>query len=234
MLIKTRAIAVHFVKYGESNIIACMYTEKLGRQSCIVSSVHKKNSPFPASYFLPLTLLEIELYYKSRREVQRIKEINCLMHFHSIPFSIHKSTIALFIAELLYKTLKEEETNPSLFSFLFSAIQLLDLKEEGSRNFHLAFLLHYMKYLGIFPSGLETEGIAESRQDFILPADAGENEKKDLNQLMHSSLGQLEKIRISNETRRLLLDRIISFYLYHLDQMAEIRSIQVLKEVFQK
>jgi DNA repair protein RecO (recombination protein O) len=234
MLIKTRAIALHYVKYGESSIIACLYTEKLGRLSCIVSSMHKKKSSFPASYFLPLTLLEMDLYHKPKREVQRIKEMNCLMHFNTIPFHIEKSTIALFISELLYKTLREEEANPALFDFLFNAVQLLDIKEEGSCNFHLAFLLHYMKYLGIFPFQQENERLTESQQDFILPFDAGVDEKEGLNQLMHSSLGQLEKIRITNKTRSFLLDRIIEFYLYHLDQMAEIRSIQVLKEVFHK
>jgi DNA repair protein RecO (recombination protein O) len=234
MLIKTRAIALHYVKYGESSIIACLYTEKLGRLSCIVSSMHKKKSSFPASYFLPLTLLEMDLYHKPKREVQRIKEMNCLMHFNTIPFHIEKSTIALFISELLYKTLREEEANPALFDFLFNAVQLLDIKEEGSCNFHLAFLLHYMKYLGIFPFQQEKERLTESQQDFILPFDAGVDEKEGLNQLMHSSLGQLEKIRITNKTRSFLLDRIIEFYLYHLDQMAEIRSIQVLKEVFHK
>jgi DNA repair protein RecO (recombination protein O) len=232
MLIKTRAIALHYVKYRESSIIACLYTEKLGRQSCMISSVRKKNTQFPASFFLPLTLLEMDLYHKQQRDVQRIKEMNCLMHFTTIPFRIHKSTIALFISELLYKTLKEEEANPALFDFLFNAIQLLDMKEEGSRNFHLAFLLHYMKYLGIFPSVQDSESQADRQHDLILPANAGEDERRGLNQLMHISLGQLENIRISNKTRSFLLDRIIDFYLYHLDQMAGIRSIQVLKEVF--
>jgi DNA repair protein RecO (recombination protein O) len=140
----------------------------------------------------------------------------------------------LFLSELLYKTLREEEANPALFDFLFNAIQLLDLKEEGSRNFHLAFLLHYMKYLGIFPFPHEHETWTESPQDFILPDDAGKDEKDGLSQLMRSSLGQLEHIRITNRTRSILLDRIIEFYLYHLDQMTGIRSLQVLKEVFHK
>jgi DNA repair protein RecO (recombination protein O) len=158
--------------------------------------------------------------------------MNCLMHFNTIPFHIEKSTIALFISELLYKTLKEEEENPALFNFLFNAIQLLDMKEEGSRNFHLVFLLHYMKYLGIFPFEHDNERLTEGPQDFILSADAAEEEKEGMNQLMRSSLGHLESIRITNKTRSILLDRIIGFYLYHLDKMAEIRSIQVLKEVF--
>jgi hypothetical protein len=89
-----------------------------------------------------------------------------------------------------------------------------------------------MKYLGIFPIQQDAERLKEGPQDFILPVDAGKDEIDGLNQLMHNSLGQLENLRITNRTRSFLLDRILEFYLYHLDQMAGIRSIQVLKEVF--
>jgi len=233
MLIKTRAIALHSVKYAESSIIAWLYTEKFGRQSYIINSVRTKKPSFPASFFLPLTLLEIDMYYKPGRDIQRIKEMVCLLHFHSIPFHVVKSTIALFISEVLFKTLKEEEANPALFDFFMNAIQLLDIKDEGIQNFHLAFLLQYMKFLGIYPFQPELSGVKDYQPVFILPPDAKDSEKEGFEQLVHSSLAQLEIIRISNKTRSFLLDRIMEFYMYHLDQIAGIRSIKILKEVFQ-
>jgi len=233
MLVKTRAIALHYVKYSESSIIACLYTEKFGRQSYIINAVRKKRPAVPPSFFLPLTLLETDVYYKSGRDIQRIKEMTCLLHFHSIPFQVVKSTIALFIAELLYKTLKEEETNPALFDFLIHAIQLLDIKDEGIQNFHLVFLLHFMKFLGIYPFHPETEGMKNYLPVFNLPPDAGAGEKKGLEQLIRSSLSQLGEISLTHKTRSFLLERIMEFYRIHLDQVTGMRSLQVLKEVFQ-
>lgn len=232
MHVKTRAIVLHYVKYGETSIIVCMYTEKFGRQSYVVNSVRTKKPSFPASFFVPLTLLEIDMYYKPGRDIQRVKEITFLLHFQSIPYNVSKSTITLFISEILYKTLKEEEANPSLFDFLFNSIQLLDIKNEGIQNFHLAFLLQYMKFIGIYPNHAENGILPEYRTEFILPADTDSNEKDGLEQLVHFSLAQLEKIEISNKTRIRLLEKILEFYMYHYDQISGIRSIQVLKEVF--
>jgi len=234
MLVKTRAIALHCMKYAESGIIAWLYTERFGRQSFIVNGVRTKKPAVPASFFLPLTLLEVDMYYKPGKDIQRLKEVSCLLHFHSIPYNVKKSTIALFISELLYKTLKEETGNIQLFEFLFNAIQLLDLKDEGSENFHLAFLMQYMKYLGIYPFKQGLNDIDGYHQEFFLPADAGPNEREGLELFICASLTQLDKIKISYETRSFLLEHIIEFYLYHLDQIADIRSLQVLKEVFHR
>jgi DNA repair protein RecO (recombination protein O) len=233
MLVKTRAIALHYVKYAESSIIACLYTEKFGRQSYIINSVRTKKPAFPASFFLPLTLLETDVYYRPGRDIQRIKEMTCMLHFHSIPFQVTKSTIALFMAELLFKTLKEEEANPALFDFLIHAIQLLDMKDEGMQNFHLVFLIHYMKFLGIYPFQSEIKGMIDYQPVFNLPADAGVREKKGFEQLVRCSLTQLGDIRLTNKTRSFLLERIMEFYMIHLDQITGIRSLQVLKDVFQ-
>ncbi len=233
MLVKTRALVLHAVKYSESSIIACLYTERYGRQSYIIHSVRTKRPAFPASFFLPLTLLEADAYYKPGRDIQRIKEVNCILHFQSIPFQVVKSTIALFIAELLYKTLREEESNPALFDFLVHAIQLLDIKEEGIQNFHLVFLLDYMKFLGIYPFQPEIEGLKADQPAFILPPDTGAVEKHGFEQLIHGSLAELGSIKLTHKTRSFLLERIMEFYSLHLDQVTGLRSLQVLREVFQ-
>jgi DNA repair protein RecO (recombination protein O) len=233
MLVKTRAIVLHYVKYSESSIIACLYTEKFGRQSYMINAVRTRRPVFPASFFLPLTLLEVDVYFRPGRELQRAKEITCILHFQTIPFQVIKSTIALFIAELLYKTLKEEEANPTLFDFLIHAIQLLDIKEEGIPNYHLVFLLDYMKFLGIYPFQSDRKGYHEDQSVFILPPETGAGEKKGFEQLIHSSLAELGKIKLTNKTRSFLLDRIMEFYSVHLDHITGIRSLQVLKEVFQ-
>src|SRR5512133_3092423 len=137
MLIKTRAIVLHHVKYGESSLIVTLYTERHGRMTCMVSGIRSKKTHLSLTFFQPLTLLEAEIYYRPNREVHRLKELSCPFHYTSIPFAITKSTISLFIAEILWLTLREEEANEELFNFLFHAFQLLDTKDEGVANFHL-------------------------------------------------------------------------------------------------
>lgn len=232
MLIKTRAIVLHYVKYGESSLVVTLYTERYGRMTCMVSGIRSKKTHLSLTFFQPLTLLEAEIYYKSNREVHRLKELSCPFHYTSIPFSITKSTISLFLAEILWLTLREEEPNEGLFDFLFHAFQLLDSKDEGVANFHLLFLIHYSRYLGIFPADLESATDITRFTDMkifrSLPGDTG----RIFMEMLKTSLAHAEKISLNKANRLILLDALVNYYEQHLDGMGRIKSVAVLKEIF--
>jgi DNA repair protein RecO (recombination protein O) len=232
MLIKTRAIVLHQIKYGESSLIVSLYTEKYGRLTCIANGVRGKRVRFPVTFFQPLTLLEIDMYYKQSRELYRIKEIYCPFHYNTIPFNIKKSTIALFIAEILYRTLQEEESNTSLFAFLFHSFQFLDTNDEGIANFHLMFLLYFSQYLGIFPEELKgiRNGIHSPELQIFngLPDDAIEA----VAIILSNPPAQLELVELTNHSRSILLERILKFYAEHLDGLSRLKSVQILREIF--
>jgi DNA repair protein RecO (recombination protein O) len=232
MLNKTRAIVLHHIKYGESSLIVTLYTEKHGRLTCMVSGVRSKKSKFPATLFQPLSLLETDLYYRENRDLQRLKEASCSYHYTTIPFNISKSTIALFLAEVMYLTLREEEGNPTLFSFLFHAFQLLDTQEKGVANFHIWFMLHYSRFLGILPVVSEVfwgHGISADTEIFYeMPAET----YAALNSLIESPQGPPKSIKLSNHSRTLLLERLIRHYSLHVDGFSRLKSFAVLQEVF--
>lgn len=232
MLIKTRAIVLHHVKYGESSLIVTLYTERYGRMTCMVSGIRSKKTRLSLTFFQPLTLLEADIYYKSSREVHRLKELSCPFHYTSIPFSITKSTISLFLAEILWLTLREEEANEGLFNFLFHSFQLLDSKDEGVANFHLLFLIHYSRYLGIFPADLESESDISRFTDLKmfrnLPGETGGIFLK----MMKTSLSQAETITLGKASRMILLDALVKYYEAHLEGMGKIKSVAILKEIF--
>ncbi len=232
MLSKTRAIVLHHIKYGESSLIVTLYTEKHGRLSCIVSGVRSKKSRFPATLFQPLTLLEADFYYRQNRELQRLKEASCSYHYTTVPFSISKSAIALFLAEVLYLTLREEESSPALFSFLFHALLLLDHKEEGVANFHLWFMLHVSRFIGILPVNPGSSGgyriSADMEIFFELPAEA----VTALTALMANPQGPPEDLQLSKQNRSLLLDRIVRHYSMHVEGFSRLKSFAVFREVF--
>lgn len=232
MLIKTRAIVLHHVKYGESSLVVTLYTEKYGRMTCMVSGIRSKKNHLSLTFFQPVTLLEAEIYYKSNREVHRLKELSCPFHFTSIPFSITKSTISLFLAEILWHTLREEEANAELFNFLFHAFQLLDSKDEGVANFHLLFLIHYSRYLGIFPADPESDADMARYADLKifrnLPGETG----RVFMEMMKTSLAKAERITLNKASRLILLEALVKYYEQHLDGMGKIKSVAVLKEIF--
>ncbi len=232
MLIKTRAIVLHHVKYGESSLVVTLYTERHGRMTCMVSGIRSKKTHLSLPFFQPLTLLEAEIYYKSNREIHRLKEISCPYHYTSIPFSITKSTISLFLAEIVWLTLREEEANEELFNFLFHAFQLLDSKDEGVANFHLLFLIHYSRYLGIFPSDpdalTDVSGFADLKLFRNLPGET----RRIFVEMLKTSLAGAEKIPLTRSGRVILLDALVTYYEEHLEGMGRIKSVAVLKEIF--
>ena len=126
MLIKTRGIVLNFMKFRETSIIARVYTEQLGVQSYIVNSVRTKGKGSRIALFQPFTLLDMVVYTSPKGGLTRISEYKCAHPFISIPFDIRKSSMVLFLSEVVARTVKEEEENQPLFQFLYQAILAFD------------------------------------------------------------------------------------------------------------
>lgn len=232
MLTKTRAIVLHQVRYGETSLIVNLYAEHYGRISCMATGVRTKKSRFPANLFQPLTILDLELYYKPNREIHRIREATCPVHFITIPFELRKTSIAFFLAEVMYRTLREEAGNPGLFEFLYHAVWLLDTKEQGIASFHLVFLLHFSRYLGFFPADITSPGELSLLPELRVFGEMPSEFRTQLFNLMNTSLAQTETVNLRHTQREYLLDRIVAFYRQHVDSMGKLNSLQVLREIF--
>lgn len=239
MLEKTRGIFLHGVKYSETSLIATIYTEAFGRQSFIINGVRNKKSGIKASVFQPLYLLELELYYKPGSEIHRIKNTRISVPFGSIPFDIRKSSQVIFLSEVLYKCLREEEPNQSLFDFIFHALSYLDLADSGISNFHLWFLFRLTAFLGIFPNSdqanvgmfFDLEKAQFVGREPVHNHFADKHVTTLLSRLFEVDLTSLEKLDYTQNERRLVLEKLIEFYKIHFDNLGEIRSLAVLKEV---
>lgn len=220
MLYKTRGIVFRFTKYGETSIIVNIFTESFGLQSYIVNGVRSKTAKNKIALFQPLTLLELVVYNKENANIKRIKELKCVHPFQSLSSDIKKSTIGMFMIEIMNKTIKEESHTGDFFSFLFNSIQTLDLLEGGAENFHLIFLLKLSRYLGFG---------AHSISEILGHRMIGDDEEKLLAILL--TLNLQETVKMTGVQRKNLLEIILLFYADHLDYLGEIRSIPILREV---
>ncbi|MDR1865715.1 MAG: DNA repair protein RecO [Bacteroidales bacterium] len=216
MIIHTRAIILNHLRYGESSLIAHLYTELLGRQAIFVQGVYSKKSQMRAALFQPLHIVETEIHHRDNRRMQRISHIRLLQPFHDLLYNPVKNGVALFIAEILGKTLKEEESNRDLFDFLLRALQTLDLIETGVANFHMIFLIHYTRYLGFYPN----------------PDELPENAPPLLMQLLNLPFEHLESLQISRHQRNCLTEYLLSYYAGHVDNFGKMNSFIVLRHLF--
>jgi DNA repair protein RecO (recombination protein O) len=221
MLHKTRGIVFRFTKYGETSIIVTIFTELFGLQSYIVNGVRSKSGKNKIAFFQPLTLLDLVVYHREHANISRIKEVKCLYPYQSIPTNIKKSTLAMFLVEVVNRTIKEESHAQALCEFLVQSFIRLDQMEEKTENFHLLFLLKLSRYLGFG---------AHHVNDIVSTRFTTDENEKIISALLNS--GYTDFILMSNHQRREILDLILKFYADHIENLGEIKSIQILREIF--
>ncbi|MDR1680564.1 MAG: DNA repair protein RecO [Prevotellaceae bacterium] len=240
MLEKLTAIVLHTKKYRESSLLVYAYTNVFGRQTYVVNGVRSEKNKTGMALFQPLTLLDAVAYHNPKSDMQRLYEYRLRWPLHSIPFNITKNAQALFIGEVLYKTIREQEPNAELFDFLFRAIMDLDALEQGIANFHLYFLVHLLRYLGYAPGNryfFETPYFDVPSGEFIpfrpshdLFFDAPQTQL--FAALLQASPGQLSQIALRREQRNRFIDNMLSFLNHHFDMPVPIHSAAVLQAVF--
>ncbi|OJV21380.1 MAG: DNA repair protein RecO [Dyadobacter sp. 50-39] len=229
MLHKTRGIALSYIRYKESSIIARIYTETFGIQTYIVNGVRSsKSKTNRIAFFQPLTLLDLVVYHKNKEDtIHRISEIKCYAPFYSIPFDVIKSGLALFMTEMLGKTLREEENNEPLFHFIEQSVMYLDEAEAGFENFHIQFLMQLAHYLGF---GVETaEDMEIELKENHFPHQADTQEHSATVKMLENGYGL--SIPLDRGRRINILEKLIFFYKIHMDALGEIKSLDVLREV---
>lgn len=240
MLMKTQALVLHSLKYGETRIIVDMFTRSHGRLSFIVNIPKSTKSKIKKQLFQPLTVLEIETDVRPKVQLQKIKDVRLASPFFSIPFEPQKLSISLFLAEFLYHALRSEQQNVPLFDYVVNSIQWLDSQQDRFANFHLVFLMRLSRFLGFYPNLEDYDpgdyfDLRESvfcslpplHRDFLQPEDA---EKVQL--MMRMDYPTMHLFRMSHQERNRLLDVALTYYRLHLTDFPELKSVAVLQELY--
>jgi DNA repair protein RecO (recombination protein O) len=240
MITRTKAIVIHQVKYSETSIIATFYTEAFGRQSYIINGIRNPKSKQKAGIIQPLFLLEIEAYHKSGREIQRLKEFRPDFIFQSLPFDPVKRAVTFFLAELLSKILRNEESEPELFNFICHSIKAYDEMEQGTANFHLWFFASLLGHLGLQPNNNYSETYQWfdlKNGKFLITRPLQLNtpnpeHSRLLSELFAHKMDTLFLIEMNGAQRKKLLEYLIEYYTIHFERIGKINSLTVLSELF--
>jgi DNA repair protein RecO (recombination protein O) len=239
MLHKTRGIVFKTTDYGESSIIVQVFTEKFGLQSYIINGVKKPKAKISRNMLQPLHLLDMVVYYKNTGNVQRIKELKNSPQLLTIPYEVIKSSQVIFLNEVLYKAVRQQSADENLFGFVFSAIEWLDHQTEGLANFHLLFLIQLTRYLGFYPDRY----LAGEASYFDLKNGVFSRYKPDsvwylspphtqnFAALLKCSFENISQLRLNNDDRRYLIQKLLEYYTLHVEGFGNVRSHEVLEEV---
>lgn len=235
MQIKTKAIVISALRYQEKSLIVKCFTQSAGLKSYFVRNAFSGKTAQKIAYFQPLTILEIEAVHKNKGTLENFKEIRLASAFNSSATDVVKSTIILFVSEILHHSIREEEKNEDLFAFLETALHWLDNHDEIA-NFHLILLLEITKFLGFYPDVSQisqpffelNEGVFSTYHGISC---LSESETHLLRRLLGLKFSGDQKVFSSNE-RQILLKILLDYYSVHLEGFKKPKSLEVLKEVF--
>ncbi|RZJ68090.1 MAG: DNA repair protein RecO [Flavobacterium sp.] len=236
MRVTTKAIVISSLKYQDKSLIVKCFTQSDGLKSYFVHNAFSSRSAArKTAYFQPLSILEIEAIHKNKGTLETFKEIRMSSPYATVATDIIKSTIAIFLSEVLHHTIREEEKNEALFDFLETALLWFDTHDEVA-NFHLITLLQTTKFLGFYPAkpGDDSkyfEMVEGTFSDYHSLSCLNEAETVLLKRLLVLKFDSDQKVFSGNE-RQQLLKILLDYFAFHLDGFKRPKSLDVLKEVF--
>ena len=240
MIEKFDGIVLRTLKYSDSLMIVDVYTRQYGRVSFLAPISRSKRSKVRSVLFQPLSMLSFTASYKRGRQLSRINDVQPYAMYSSIPFNIVKSSIALFIAEMLTYSLHEEEGDESLFEFLDSSFMLFDNLESGYADFHIVFLSQLLRYIGIYPNIDDytlgayidlLQGCITREHPLhahiVMPDNA-----KFFVDMLSTGYDSMHELSLNRELRGMYLAILIEYYRLHIPDFPKPKSLDILKELF--
>ena len=240
MIEKTRGIILNQIKYTDSGIIARLYTRKFGRQSFLIRGMRNRKAGKHNILFQPMYILDLEISYKESREMNVLKEFSVSYSPYEIYSDIKKSSVAIFLGEVLTSVLREESSHEEMYDYIEKSIIFFDRCREDYANFHIAFLAGLSSFLGFEPGIRENENDSffdMSNGIFVpLPPVHGNYANPDVSgilaQVFLASYESISKITLNGAMRNEVLDTLLRYYSLHLSGLKKINSLEILKEVF--
>ena len=248
MLVKSQIVVLHTIKHGDTGIVVQCYSNTSGRCSLYFRASRKSNN---ISILHKLNILDVVTYSNGTQSMPTVKEVVAPYNLGNLRSDIYKSSIAIFISELLGRTVRESEANPHLYSFISSSIQILEHIDEGVANFHIHFLTHLCKMLGFMPMDNYTAATPlfdmATAKFTALPFGnsvygtqiIGERESQLLHALMNTPSTNLAKpkcgnqeLQINGELRLSYAKRMIEYISHHIGNNIEIKSLDILHQIF--
>ena len=236
-----RGIVLRTVKYSDTSLIIDLFTESRGRLSVIASTARSKRAVRSVSLWQPLSMVAFTADIRSSMgKLPKPADAHIYYNYVGIPSSPVKSTLALFLAEFLCAALREEKDNTPLYRYIESSLQWMDMTEDpvAMANFHLAFLMHLSRFIGIYPN-LDTpdrffdlvSGCYSDSQPCHAHFLRGE-EAAVLPTLFRMNYPTMHVFRIPRLARQRILHVLNEYYRLHVPGFPELKSLEVLHELY--
>ena len=238
MLISSPGIILSKVRYQDNDLIVKCLTRDLGVVSYMIKNISmSKKSKNKFAFFQLLNILDLETNYNSNRSIQYIKDLKVKYNFTSLHTNIYKSSVVMFLSEILSNIIHVETKDMELFDFIEKSLIWYD-KSEDSSTFYLIFLMKITHYLGFYPDCTNM-----SYNYFNLEEGLFESSKNSQYVIEGSSLVLFKTILgikfdsnklpfIDKTNKKDILKNILTYFKLHVDGFKDLKSLKVLNQIF--
>ncbi|MEJ4088528.1 DNA repair protein RecO [Galbibacter orientalis] len=237
MIVTTKAIVLSALKYGDTSLIVKLFTESDGLKSYMLKGVlASKKGKLKKGYFQPLTQLEVVANHRDKGTLESLRDVKLSYSYKTLQTDVLKSSISLFLSEMLVISMQEEEENKALYSFIEEAFIWLDTHEDIA-NFHISFLIQLTTFLGFYPDDtyIEAPYFDLSEGEFVPSLYNEVIEGTTLvafKQFLKADFDAAKIIKMGRGVRAVLLNNLIRYYQLHLSDFKKPRSLEILQQVF--
>lgn len=239
---KTRAIVLTSVPINDRSQLVHFYTESQGRVTCRVPlATRGKKAQQLRTMMTPMTILELVLKGRPTDPIRTIAEAQVLQSPYMLTLTHpDKASQCIYIAELIAHTVREEEANPRLWQYISASLEVLENCEAGWANFHLIFTNGLTQLLGF---SIDTEEYHEgcrldliegcfTSQPIYHPYYLNEVSAKWFFKLLETRYDTMHELKLNRSERAALLDMQLAFLGQHIPEMGHLKSVEVLKTLF--
>ncbi len=249
-LLKTKGIVLKTFSYSESSCITKIFTKDYGVVSCLVRGAKKSTSKVRKPYLNELSILDLVIKNSSKSDLSYISEVKFDYNYsflNSANKDLAKNCIFMLINEFLLNIINDASSTDELFDFVYDSLVELDKTNKISPDFHIIFITKIMYFLGIDISfdDYDTKQVIDIR-DGKLKIQTEEQKNLDIYnpyiipskfveiiyQAKNSNLNDRLSSCKSGKTRREATDYILKFYQYYYPNIKDLKSLDILKELF--
>ena len=165
----------------------------------------------------PLSILDCEAVENPKSDLWRLRGISAAYSLSSLRSDIARGAISMFMAEVLFRAVREG-AEPGLYDWCEKSILSLDTLEGSYANYHLRWLLELCSVMGFTPA---LEDLAPFSGEQL--------------QNIQSLMGPLDQalaLPLSGSGRSEIAEALLQYLSAHLEYQLNIRSLGVLGELF--
>ena len=235
-------IALRTIKYDDRRSIVTAWSAERGRVGFLVPAGASREARRRRALMMPMSLFEGEADVRPGRDLLSLRDLRPSRVLSSLSFNPAKAVVAMFLAEVLEKALRDTPPEPLLTDFIFSSVEALDSVDRpvGVANFPLVFLFRLGRFLGIEPdTGSWSPGkvfdLTGGRFRSSAPTQGrwiGADEARVVWLLGRLDYDKASRLGLPRALRRQALDTILEYYTIHYTNLSDLKSLPVVKEIF--